>query len=85
MNKEIENAKVEEVEGTIEETNEGFVAKARCFMKKNGKKIALGAAFIAGIGVIYAIGKNVDVVSGDVVDDVTDAVKDEVSDVVTDL
>lgn len=84
MSKEIENVNVEEVEAT-EEIKEGFKTKAGRFLKKNGKQIALGAAFIGGIGLIYALGKNSSVVSSDVIDDVTDIVTDEATDVVTDL
>ena len=84
MSKEIENVNVEEVEAT-EEIKEGFKTKASRFLKKNGKQIALGAAFIGGIGLIYALGKNTNVVSSDAIDDVTDIVTDEATDVVTDL
>lgn len=85
MSKEIENVNVEEVEATIEETKEGFGAKVRGFVKRNGKQIALGAAFIGAIGLIYVLGKNTNVVSDEVIDDFTDVVKDEATDVVTDL
>lgn len=85
MSKEIENVNVEEVETTIEETKEGFKTKAGRFLKKNGKKIVAGVAIAGGIGLIYALGKNTNVVSNDVIDDVTDIVTDEATDVVTDL
>lgn len=85
MSKVIENANVEEFEGTTEETKVGFKTKAREFMKKNGKKIAVGIAIVGGIGLIYAIGKNTTIVPDEVIDDVSDAVKDEATDVVTDL
>ena len=84
MSKEIKDVNVEEVEGTIEETKEGFGAKVRGFVKRNGKQIALGAAFIGAIGLIYVLGKNSDVVSDEVIDDFTDVIKDEATDVVTD-
>lgn len=84
MSKEIENVNVEEVEAT-EEIKEGFKTKASRFLKKNGKKIVAGVAIVGGIGLIYALGKNTNVVSSEVVDDVTDIVTDEATDVVTDL
>lgn len=83
MSEEIKNVNVEEIEENVEETKEKFGTKVRRFMKKNGKQIALGAAFIGGIGLIYAIGKSGNMVSVDVADDITDAVKDEATDVVT--
>lgn len=85
MSEVIKNVEVDEVEETMEETKEGFLTKAGGFMKKNGKKIAAGAAVIIGIGVVYTLGKNsVGTVSSDVVDTVTDTISD-VADEVTDL
>ena len=85
MSEVIKNVEVDEVEETMEETKEGFLTKAGCFMKKNGKKIAVGIAIVGGIGLLYAIGKNATIVPDEVIDDVSDAVKDEATDVVTDL
>lgn len=59
MNENKMNEVIEEVE-TIEETTEtkeGFLTKAKGFVKKNGKKIAVGAVGIVGLGLAYAIGK----------------------------
>lgn len=83
MSEEIKNVNVEEIEGNVEETKEKFGTKVRGFMKKNGKKIAVAAAVIGGLGLIYAIGKSENVVSIDIAEDITDAVKDEAADVVT--
>lgn len=66
MSKEIKNV-------NVEETKEKFGTKVRRFMKKNGKQIALGAAFIGGIGLIYAIGKSGNMVSIDIAEDITEA------------
>ena len=85
MSEVIKNVEVDEVEETMEETKEGFLTKAKGFMKKNGKKIAVGAAVITGIGVAYTLGKNsVGTFSSEVVDTVTDTISD-VADEVTDL
>ena len=84
MSEVIKNVEVDEVEGTMEETKEGFLTKAGCFMKKNGKKIAAGAAVIIGIGVAYKLGKNTNLVDDQVMDTVTDTIGD-VADEVTDL
>lgn len=54
------NEVVEEVE-TVEETTEtkeGFLTKAKGWVKRNGKKIAIGAVGIVGLGLGYALGKN---------------------------
>lgn len=83
MSEEIKNVNVEEIEENVEETKEKFGTKVRGFMKKNGKKIAVAAAVIGGLGLIYAIGKSENVVSIDIAEDITDAVKDEAADVVT--
>lgn len=59
MNENKKNEVIEEVE-TIEETTEtkeGFLTKAKGFVKKNGKKIAVGAVGIVGLGLAYAMGK----------------------------
>lgn len=59
MSKEIKNEVIEEVE-TVEETmetKEGFLTRAKGWVKRNGKKVALGAVSIAGIGLAYALGK----------------------------
>ena len=82
MSEEIKNVNVEEIEENVEETKEKFGTKVRGFMKKNGKKIAVAAAVIGGLGLIYAIGKSENVVSIDIAEDITDAVKDEAADVV---
>lgn len=83
MSEEIKNVNVEEIEENVEETKEKFGTKVRGFMKKNGKKIAVAAAVIGGLGLIYVIGKSENVVSIDIAEDITDAVKDEAADVVT--
>lgn len=62
MSKEIKNevVEVEEVE-TVEETKEtkeGFLTKAKGWVKRNGKKIAIGAVGIVGLGLAYTLGKN---------------------------
>lgn len=76
---------VEEVEETMEETKEGVLSKVGGFMKKNGKKIAVGAAFVAGIGVAYTLGKNsIVTIPAEIVDDATDVISN-VADEVTDL
>lgn len=84
MSENIKNVEVEEVEEIMEETNEGFLTKVGGFMKKNGKKIAVGAAFIAGIGVAYSLGKNSGLVDNQIIDNVTDTIGD-VADEVTNL
>lgn len=59
MNEKIKNEVIEEVE-TVEETTEpkeGFLTKAKGFVKRNGKKIAIGAVSVVGLGVAYALGK----------------------------
>lgn len=83
MSEEIKNVNVEEIKENADETKEKFGTKVRGFMKKNGKKIAVAAAVIGGLGLIYAIGKSENVVSIDIAEDITDAVKDEAVDVVT--
>lgn len=83
MSEEIKNVNVEEIKENADETKEKFGTKVRGFMKKNGKKIAVAAAVIGGLGLIYAIGKSENVVSIDIAEDITDAVKDEAADVVT--
>lgn len=82
MSEEIKNVNVEEIEENVEETKEKFGTKVRGFMKRNGKKIAVAAAVIGGLGLIYAIGKSENVVSIDIAEDITDAVKDEAADAV---
>lgn len=84
MSEVIKNLEVDEVEETMEETKEGFLSKTKGFMKKNGKKIAAGAAVIIGIGVAYKLGKNTNLVDDQVIDTVTDTIGD-VADEVTDL
>ena len=54
------NEVIEEVE-TVEETTEtkeGFLTKAKGWIKRNGKKIAVGAVGIVGLGLAYSLGKN---------------------------
>lgn len=75
MNEKNENMNVEETEENVIEMKE---SKVRGFMHKHGKKIAVGAAVIAGVGISYVLGKNsiktipsVDV--SDAIDDVSDA------------
>lgn len=84
MSEVIKNVEVDEVEETMGETKERFLTKAKGFMKKNGKKIAVGAAVITGIGVAYKLGKNTNLVDDQVIDTVTDTIGD-VADEVTDL
>ena len=76
MNEKKENMNVEETEENIVEMRRE--SKVRSFMKKNGKKIAAGVAIVAGVGMVYVLGKNsikaipsVDV--SDAIDDVSDA------------
>ena len=60
MNEKIKNEVIEEVE-TVEETTEtkeGFLTKAKGWVKRNGKKIAVGAVGIVGLGLAYSLGKN---------------------------
>lgn len=60
MNEKIKNEVIEEVE-TVEETTEtkeGFLTKAKGWVKRNGKKIAIGAVGIVGLRLGYALGKN---------------------------
>lgn len=59
MNENIKNEVIEEVELVEEtvETKEGFLTKAKSFVKRNGKKIAIGAVSVVGLGVAYALGK----------------------------
>lgn len=84
MSERIKDVEVEEVEETMEETKEGFMTKTKGFMKRNGKKIAVGAAIVVGLGVAYVLKKNANVVNDQVVDAVTDTI-DDVADEVTDL
>lgn len=85
MSEIIKNMEVDEVEETMEETCEENLSKTEGFMKKNGKKIAAGAAIIIGFGVAYVLGKNsVKAVSPEVMDTVTDTIGD-VADEVTNL
>lgn len=60
MNEKVKNEVIEEVEAVEEttETKEGFLTKAKSFVKRNGKKIAVGAVGVVGLGVAYALGKN---------------------------
>lgn len=55
-NKKNEVVEVEAIEETTE-TKEGFLTKAKGFVKKNGKKIAVGAVTIVGLGLAYGLGK----------------------------
>lgn len=60
MSEEIKNEVVNEGE-TVEETTEtkeGFLTKAKGWVKRNGKKIAVGAVGIVGLGLAYTLGKN---------------------------
>lgn len=57
MNEKI-NVTVDEVIEEVVETKEGFLTKAKSFVKRNGKKIAIGAVSVVGLGVAYALGKN---------------------------
>lgn len=84
MSERIKDVEVEEVEETMEETKEGFMTKTKGFVKRNGKKIAVGAAIVVGLGVAYVLKKNANVVNDQVVDAVTDTI-DDVADEVTDL
>lgn len=84
MSERIKDVEVEEVEETMEETKEGFMTKTKGFMKRNSKKIAVGAAIVVGLGVAYVLKKNANVVNDQVVDAVTDTI-DDVADEVTDL
>lgn len=85
MSEVIKNVEVDEVEETMEETKNGILTKAGDFMKKNGKKIAVGAAVVVTIGVVYALGKKTVEVSSEVVDGVTDTIGDVAVEVTTDL
>lgn len=59
MNENKNNEVIEEVETVeeITETKEGFLTKAKSFVKRNGKKIAIGAVGIVGLGLAYTMGK----------------------------
>lgn len=59
MNENMKNEVIEEVNEVeeIEETKEGFLTKAKGFVKRNGKKIAIGAVGIVGLGLAYGLGK----------------------------
>ena len=76
MSEVIKNVEVDEVEETMEETKNGIMTKVGDFMKKNGKKIAVGAAVVVTIGVVYALGKKTIEVPSEVIDDVTDTIGD---------
>ena len=58
---EIKNVNIEEIE-EVEETemateSEGFMSKVKGGFKKHGKKIALGAVALAGLGIAFCLGK----------------------------
>ena len=60
MNEIKKNEVIEEVE-TVEETTETkerFLTKAKGWVKRNGKKIAIGAVGVVGLGLGYVLGKN---------------------------
>lgn len=81
MSKEIKNEVIEEVE-TVEETTEtkeGFLTRAKGWVKRNGKKVALGAVSIAGIGLAYALGKrsSVDSEDFDIEAEIDESVEDD--------
>ena len=76
MSEVIKNVEVDEVEETMEETKNGILTKVGDVMKKNGKKIAVGAAVVVTIGVVYALGKKTFEVPSEVIDDVTDTIGD---------
>ena len=59
MDENMKNEVIEEVENVEEtpETKEGFLTKAKSFVKRNGKKIAIGAVGVVGLGLAYAMGK----------------------------
>lgn len=59
MDENKKNEVIEEVETVeeIPETKEGFLTKAKSFVKRNGKKIAIGAISIVGLGLAYGMGK----------------------------
>ena len=76
MDEKNENMNVEGTEDNVIEMEKE--SKVRGFMHKHGKKIAVGAAVIVGVGISYVLGKNsikaipsVDV--SDAIDDVSDA------------
>lgn len=56
MDEKNENMNVEGTEENVIEMEKE--SKVRGFMHKHGKKIAVGAAVIAGIGISYVLGKN---------------------------
>ena len=84
MSEVIKNVEVDETEETMEEAKKGFLTKVGDFTKKNSKKIATGVAVIAAFAVGYNLGKNANLVDGQVIDAVTDTVGD-VADEVTNL
>lgn len=71
MSEKIKNEVVEEVTETVEvkETKEGFMSKAKGWVKRNGKKVALGAVGVVGLGLAYALGQKSAEVSEDFMDE----------------
>lgn len=70
---EIKNVKAEEktaevIDGVKESKGKKFISKVKAGIKKNGKKIAFGAAIIAGVLVGYTVGTKRTCL--DVVDDI---------------
>lgn len=65
----------------VEETKEGFVAKAKAGIKKHGKTIAAIAA-IGTVGLIgYALGSKTKIVDSETAGDVIDSVLSEADEV----
>lgn len=81
MKEEIKNEVIEEGE-TVEETTEtkeGFLTKAKGWVKRNGKKVALGAVGIVGLGLAYTLGKksSEDSVDFDIETEVDESIEDD--------
>lgn len=86
-----ENVKVEtnvEVSETaVQEVKQGFFAKTGTWIKKHGKKVAVGAAILAGAAIgVAVLGKKNKVddsecIDEDAVEDITDVDYTEVDDI----
>lgn len=68
----------------VEETTEGFVAKAKAGIKKHGKTIAT-VAVVGAVGLIgYTLGSKTNIVDSETSKDVIDTVLSEVDEVTKD-
>lgn len=77
MNEEEKIVEVEEaVEVETEEVKkEGALAKVSKFMKRNGKRIAIGVAVVVGLGLAYGLGKSSSGEDSD--EEIEDEIEDE--------